>query len=172
LDPEADRRLYLGARINQAVCLVEAGAPGAEAAVQRVTELLPSIDEPAMIGRVLWLEGRQLTRREDFAAAKEKLLDAREMFERSESTLDVAVVSLDLAILALRLRDRATARRLVEEAQPVFEGLGLRDESLVAASVREEAQAIAERLAGLVASDGITTRSLEAIRHLASRLTT
>ena len=67
------------------------------------------------------------------------LLSVRESFAELGVAAEVALISLDLALVYARQRRRAECRRTVAEVIPLFDSLGLRDDAFAARLLYEKA---------------------------------
>jgi tetratricopeptide (TPR) repeat protein len=134
LDLWREPPVVLVARHNLTRLLADQGAyPEALEALRRTRRLNQGLGEPTLhLLRLRWLEGHiagQLGRLEEAAAI---LRQVRWAFTERKLGLDVAAVSLDLALAEARLGRRAEARQLVLEAIPLFESRGMMQDVLAA----------------------------------------
>lgn len=155
---EAGERLYMAALQNLAVTWAQLGRPQrAKALLPEVAARMEATGEPLTVVRLDWL--RALVAQAEGADG-----DAEAFFRRVQRrllaagvTLDVALVSLDLAVLFLERERLAEAAELAGELVPVFRELGIERETaatgllLLRALQRQQAtveavQAFAERL--------------------------
>lgn len=170
LDLDRDRALILTARFNLSRCLVELSSPVAEQAVTEVRALAEEMPDLASATlSVEWLEGLLAASQGQWERAQRRLEEAKDRLLESKREAAAAVLNLDLAWVYLRCGDRIAARRLVEEALPMFESLAFCDEQLAATILRDDAREIAERLQEMMAL-GVTSRSLQALRAVACRV--
>lgn len=158
ISPEAQPRLYLMGRHNLSDYLAEAGrfveAAGLVAADEELYRRFP---EPWTQLRLSWLRGKIAAGLGDAPEAERLFLETRDGFIRQGIGYDVAMVSLDLALLYLKEGRASEIRRLAEETVALFEAQEVHREALAAllllrqAARREEVTAalireVAERL--------------------------
>jgi tetratricopeptide (TPR) repeat protein len=135
IDPEEDERLHNCIRFNRAHCLVETGRMlEAQALLARSPGIFRIPDEAFRL-RLRWLEARIALALGRGAEAAALLDEVRQGFVRRENGYDAAQASLELAALHARLGKMEAARRFAEEAQPIFQSLGIVRDSLAASIV-------------------------------------
>lgn len=169
---DADRlqALRLTAHFNLTRVLVDSGSPRAEQAISTLRRVAQETPRAQELGSVDWLEGLFAASRERWGAAMEHLEAARRDLESRGRSELLAVLSLDLAQVALRRGERQEARTSVERALPVFQALAVREEYLAFAMIHEDAREIVERLQEILETGGLTTRALQALQRTANHL--
>lgn len=133
LDSESEPRLYLCARYNLALYLTRLGKPAS--AVTLLTEdqaLYHQSTEPGMRLRLAWIQGDLAALQGDVEKAERLYLEARNGFIRERDAFDVAMVSLDLALLYLGEGRAREVRKLADEMVVLFRAEGVRREALAA----------------------------------------
>jgi tetratricopeptide (TPR) repeat protein len=150
LDPEQHVELYLFAQYNLACSLHSAGRH--RQAWDRLIAnqgLFAQHSGPCLRQRMRWLEGRIAAALDDEATAEEAFLAVREDFTRRGFALDVAHVSLDLALLYLRQGRTAELKEIAREIVTLFEAQGVKREALAGALLFRQG-AETERLSAAV----------------------
>jgi tetratricopeptide (TPR) repeat protein len=158
IDNEGDPNLLLAACQNLIVAYIELGEP--EHALSLYFEaqgLFKEVRDPLNALRVAWQEGRLLRDLGHLRAAEAALLRAREGFVERELLYEVAVVSLDLSEISLRLGEVEKLHEAVAQTVPIFQSLGVDREMLAA-------------LLQLQKADQQSRQAFELIRFLRSRL--
>lgn len=129
-----DERLRLSAHHNLADWTVETG-DSLEALVrfQKARPLYQRFaGDPWVELRRRWLEGRIHAGLGDFAVAREAFEEVRALAARRELAYELAMVSLELAVLHLNQGDVARVRELAEEMTPIFHSQDLHRHALAA----------------------------------------
>ena len=140
LSPESEPRLYMSARYNLALFLVESGdARKAAEVLEEDVELSKKFPEPWLQLRITGLRGKIAAAQKDFATAEAAFLEMREGFLREESGYDAAIVSMDLALLYLRQGRTAELKTLAKEMLPIFRSQDVHREALAALVLFQEA---------------------------------
>lgn len=122
LATEDEPRLAFYARHNLAHALCDAGRPReAREALAENQAVLRLNDDPLSRLRVCWLEGKIARELREDEAAEAYLLTARHGFRSHGIAYDMALASLDLAILYTWQRRTGEVRRLAAEMVSVFE---------------------------------------------------
>lgn len=144
LSPVREPRLYMNARYNLALYLLESGDTGQAAEVlENDADLHRQFPEHWVQLRLTWLRGRIAAARKDLASAEAAFSDARDGFLNLGIGYDAAMVSMDLAILYLRQGRDAELKTVASEMVPVFRTQDVHREALAALvlfleAVREE----------------------------------
>jgi tetratricopeptide (TPR) repeat protein len=140
LDPRRDPALLFTAVHSLTWFLVEAGE---EDAAQRLigtsaglyTHFAGAVD----LVKLRWMEGRIASSLGNLEGARAAFAEARQGFARHAKPGDVALVSLDLAAVYLRLGQPSEVGRLAEEMLVTFRALGIRREAIAALLLLKEA---------------------------------
>ena len=143
LDALEPSRLHLQAHHNLAYWMVDAGQ--ALEALAHYETARPLYDEhctePSLRLRRRWLEGRMYAGVGDLDLARQALDEVRSTAAERELSYEVAMVSLELAVVELRRGDGARVRELAEEMTPLLRSHELHRHALAAVSlVRHEAR--------------------------------
>lgn len=135
LDRRREPRLALAITLNRASYLLSAGALAeARASLADAARLADALQNPLDSLRVAWVEGELLIEQSRLPEAESRLRSVREEFLRLALSHEVALVTLELALVVARQERLAEAGALALEALPVFEALRVHPEAL--ASVR------------------------------------
>ncbi len=148
----ANERLALNARHDEAWWLVEAG--DSLEALARYEKARPLYElfaaDPWVQLRRRWLEGRIHAGLGDLETARRALDEVRLEAMRRELAYELAMVTLDLAIVYLDLGDYARVQDLAEELTPVFLSQELHRYALAAVYLFRDAARARRATAGLV----------------------
>jgi tetratricopeptide (TPR) repeat protein len=138
---EADPRLYLCARYNLALYLVEAGEHGQAADLLATdADLYCRFPDAWTQLRVSWLHGKIAACRGASKEAERIFLETRDGFIARGNGYDAATVCLeDLAPLYLREGRTADLKRVADEMYPIFQSQDIHREALTALVVFREA---------------------------------
>jgi tetratricopeptide (TPR) repeat protein len=130
---EDDPHLLLAACQNLVIAYNELGEP--EHALSLYFEargLYQDFKDPLIALRFVWQEGRLLRELGHLRAAETTLLQSREGFEERELLYEVAMVSLDLSDIHLRLGETEKLREAATEMVQIFKALGVDREMMAA----------------------------------------
>lgn len=148
IDRDRDKRLVLVAKHNLVVYLSDMGSSDeAVGLLAKTRELHRELSNKVDLIRFKWLEGkvaRDLSRME---AAERLFLETKTYFVENEMPFDVALVSLDLAMVYLKQGRFIELKELAEEMVTIFRGLGVRRELLAAMAFFEKAREIEQSAA-------------------------
>lgn len=101
--------------------------------LRKTRRLTLELGEPQLyLLKLRWLEAKLAGQLGRLDQAMAGLVHVRQAFIERGLSLDVAVASLDLALVNARVGRKAEARRLVLEAIPLFESRGMRQDVLAA----------------------------------------
>ncbi|HSL83900.1 MAG TPA: tetratricopeptide repeat protein [Thermoanaerobaculia bacterium] len=134
LDKAGEKRLLFWAHLNLFDWMVEAGqALEALARYEKSRDLYDEHGtEPSIRLRQRWLEGRIYAGLEDFNLARKKFEEVRATAIERGLSYEVAMVSLELALVHLRLGDVARVQDLAEEITPLLRSHELHRHALAA----------------------------------------
>jgi tetratricopeptide (TPR) repeat protein len=133
IEQELDPHLMLAALHNLVTCYVELERP--EDAILLRSEarhLYEEMDDDLIQLRVSWQDGQMLRSLGQLGNAEAALLRARQGFVERGLPYEVAVLSLDLAAVYLKMGRCEDTRRIAEEALPIFRSLQVGREALAA----------------------------------------
>ncbi len=160
IDPQAEPRLLCCLRQNQLGLLNESGrAAEAEAMLPQLRRLVHRFGSRIDLLRFHWLAGNIAANLGRPERAEDCLRKARAGFLTENISLDVALVSLDLASLLLKQGRTAETKELVAEVVPLFHAIHIQREALAAALL----------FAAAVERETLTLRHLEELSALLRR---
>jgi tetratricopeptide (TPR) repeat protein len=126
IDPVKDHHLLLFYWHNLVRCYMEFGKPEeALACHSKAGELYRKHQDPMILLRATWQEGKLLREIGHLRNAEAALLRARKGFLERRLTYEVALISLDLADIYLELGLIEDLKRMVEETAKIFSGFGI-----------------------------------------------
>jgi tetratricopeptide (TPR) repeat protein len=131
--PEQNRRLYLGARLNLALHLAEAGEPTkALDFLEYDEDFYEEIEDSHLDVRVAWLRARIALELGDQGTAEQGYLAVREEFVRQCHGFNAALLSLELAALYHGQRRFGELEETAVQAVELFQAYELHQEALAA----------------------------------------
>jgi tetratricopeptide (TPR) repeat protein len=136
-----DHRLLFAAFNSLGYCYLEAGRlQEALAILPQARELAHRVGDELVVLRVMWQEAKILYELGLLEEAEALFSRTRDGFVERDLAYEVAVVSLDLAAIYLRLGLIAEVRRTVADILPFFSSIGVRRELLASLIQLQQAE--------------------------------
>lgn len=131
IDGTKDPRLLLAACHNLSRCYIDLEMPEHALALYNDTrEFYKEFEDTLILLRVNWQEGQLLRDLGRLGTAEEALVQARDGFRDRGLVYEVALVSLDLAMVYVKLGFTEEARKTITEALPTFRTLQVDRETI------------------------------------------
>ena len=138
--PEADPRFFCSVHHNLTLTLCELGDHRAAAeALEGSRELYQACPDAHTQARLAWVEGKIALGFGQLARAEEVFLAVRRGFSEVGNGYDMAMVSLDLALVYAKQGRKAELKQLAEEMHAIFESQEIHREALAALLLFQEA---------------------------------
>lgn len=160
IDAQREPRLALCVCHNVVLCLANLGRhEEAGALLPEVRELSRELGNHLDLVRLRWMEGRIAEGLGQSAEAEEIFREVRTAFIEQGIGYDVALVSMDLALLLLHQERHAEIRKLAEEMVHLFQSQDVHREALAALALFQQA----------VCSEKVTLDLVQDIVHFLDR---
>jgi tetratricopeptide (TPR) repeat protein len=133
IDQEGDPHLLLAACHNLIRCYIDLERPEQALSIYfEARNLYKEFNDSLISLRAGWQEGQLLRDLGHLRAAEESLLRARQGFLDRNLFYEAAVVSLDIAVVYLKLNEAGSLQQTVAEMLPIFTTLGVDREAIAA----------------------------------------
>jgi tetratricopeptide (TPR) repeat protein len=151
VDELAVPRLSLAVRHNLAFSLVASGrSDAAKKHVPEIKKLHMLVGNAVDVMRFKWLEGQIAVDSDQLKEAEELFVEVKQFFVEKGMAHDVALVSLDLAVVYLRQQRVAELKALASEMLTIFRALRVHQETLAALAFCRRALDVERMTVGLV----------------------